>query len=100
MRLGISGEVLSLSATSTLADLTFTGRRTDGVVNLWDHNVEGDWDTQCSMGRDFGREACLYIRLTGNVTLLPAIVRTINEQGSFGGVEVGFFTALSEQLVQ
>ena len=81
-----------------LSGLSFTGRHTDGRADLWCHEVQGDWAALCAAGREFGREACHHIQTTGDAALLSAIVRTIAERGSFGGVEVGFFATLSEEL--
>jgi hypothetical protein len=84
--------------TSALEALNFVGRDSGERLDLWRHGLQGDWETLCSAGRRFGREACDYVRATDNASLVPGIVRTIAERGSFGGVEVGFFTELSIQL--
>jgi hypothetical protein len=84
--------------TSALEALNFVGRGSDDRLDFWRHGLTGDWETLCAAGR-FGREACDYVRATDNASLVPAIVRTIAERCSFGGVEVGFFTELSIQLM-
>ena len=86
----------ALSATLSVGQLSFTGRRADGGINLWSPDeVPDDWGEQCRLGREYGREAVDYIRETHSAAVLPGIVRTIAERDTFGGVEVGFFTALS-----
>lgn len=81
---------------AAVGQLSFTGRRADNGVNLWSPaEVAGEWAQQCRVGREYGREAVDYIRETGDAAMLPGIVRTIAERGTFGGVELGFFAAVS-----
>ena len=90
----------AVSAMPTLGLLSFTTCRADGSTNLWSPaDVVGDWDAQCRAGRKLGDEACHHIFATGNVPLIPSIVRAIVERGSFGGVETGFFSAITERLI-
>lgn len=86
---------------SPLDLLGFTSRRENGSVNLWDPApVGGDYEAQCRAGREFAAEAIEHIRDSGNVPVLAGIARAIAESGTFGGVEVGFFTAVSDQLAR
>jgi hypothetical protein len=80
------------------ADLSFVQRHPDGRLHHWLHVAAGAWGEDCSLGRDRGREVASYIRQSGDCSILPAIVRTIAGQGTFGGVEVGFFTMLAMEL--
>ncbi len=90
---------VAVLAESGVSQLTFTGRREDGGINLWSPaEVAGEWDEQCRVGRGYGREAADYIRESGDAAMLPAVVRAIVERGSFGGVEVGFFAKLSVEI--
>jgi len=84
-----------------LDQLGFTSRHGDGRINLWSPAaVGGDYEAQCRAGREFAAEAIEHIRDSGNVPALAGIARAIAESGTFGGVEVGFFTAVSEQLAR
>ncbi len=82
-----------------LDQLGFTSRDAEGRISLWDPtNIEGDYDAQCHAGRKLAAEAISYIRESANATLLAGVARAIAERGDFGGIEVGFFTAVSERL--
>jgi hypothetical protein len=84
-----------------LDPLSFTSRREGDGINLWSPaEVAEDWAAQCRAGREHGCAAVDYIRSTNDAAMLPGIVRTIAERGTFGGVEVGFFAALSMILAQ
>ena len=90
----------AVSATPGVGQLSFAGRRPDDSgIKLWSPgDVGSDWDAQCRAGQEYGREAADYIRSTGDAAALGGIVRTIAERGTFGGVEAGFFAALSMSL--
>lgn len=86
---------------ASLDQLSFTSPRENGAINLWSPAaIGGDYEAQCRAGREFAAEAIEHIRDSGNVPALVGIARAIAESGTFGGVEVGFFTAVSEQIAQ
>lgn len=91
----------AVPTTPGVEQLSFTSRRPDDTgINLWSPaDVGSGWDAQCRAGRDYGYEAADYIRATGDAAALGGIVRTIAERGTFGGVETGFFAALSMSLL-
>jgi hypothetical protein len=80
------------------AELSFVQRLPDGRLHHWHHVADSDWGEDCSLGRERARELASYIQQSGDCSILPAIVRTIAGQGTFGGVEVGFFTMLAMEL--
>ena len=88
--------------TLNVAQLSFTSRgQEDTGIDLWSPRpVDGGWADQCRAGRALGHEAIEYIQQTGDAAMLPGVVRAIVERGTFGGVEVGFFTAVSVALVE
>ncbi|MBW6523284.1 hypothetical protein KZ810_07200 [Sphingomonas sp. RHCKR47] len=92
----------AVPATPGVGQLSFTGRRPDDSgVDLWaPADVGGGWAAECDAGREYGREAVDYIRSSGDAAALGGIVRTIAERGTFGGVEAGFFAALSMSLAE
>jgi hypothetical protein len=94
--------VPAVPATPSVGQLSFTGRRADDSgVNLWaPADIAGNWGQQCRAGREYGREAVDYIRSTGDAAALGAIVRAIMERRTFGGVEAGFFAAVSAGLTE
>lgn len=84
---------------TSLNALCFTAERPDGGVDLWrPAEVDGGWQKQNAVGRGYADEAITYIRAANDGAMLPGIVRAIAKRGTFGGVEVGFFAALSERL--
>lgn len=86
-------------AVPTVDQLSFTAGRLEDGVTLWSpSSIPTGWAEQCGLGRELAREAIDYIAASYDSALLPGIVRTIVERGSFGGVEAGFFTEISEQL--
>lgn len=90
----IGGEALLL-----LAQLRFTATHSDGRIDFWRPEAnDGDWAAQCQQGREYAAEMVEYVAGSGNGAALPAIVRRIAERSEFGGVEAGFFTALSMRL--
>lgn len=92
----IETEVSALPQPRSARQLSFTSRRVDGGINLWSPTEVGDDRAEQSrVGREYGRKAADYIRARNNGAMLPGVVRKIVERGSFGGLEVGFFAALS-----
>ncbi len=89
---------IALDATAR-DQLCFIATQPGGGTNMWSPPlVEGDWAAQCQFGRDLGHQAAEYIRESDDAAMLPSVVRVMVERGTFGGVEIGFFTAISMQL--
>ena len=88
--------------TPTVGQLSFTGRRADDSgVDLWSPaEIGSDWVKQCRRGRSYGYEAVKYIRETNDAAMLQGVVRAMAKHGIFGGVEAGFFAALSMSLAE
>ncbi len=86
-------------AASARDQLCFIATQPGGGATMWSPpSVEGDWAAQCEVGRDLGQQAVDYIRQSDDAAILPSVVRAMVERGSFDGVEVGFFAAISMQL--
>jgi hypothetical protein len=83
-----------------LGQLSFTGRRADDSgVDLWaPPPVTGGWIEECRVGRSYGHEAVEYIREANDAAALGGIVQAIIKRGTYGGVEAGFFAAVSMSL--
>jgi hypothetical protein len=90
----------AVPATHGVGQLSFTGPQPDDTgVNLWNPaDVGSDWAEQCRRGRSYGHEAVEYIRSTGDAAALGGIVQAVMSRGTFGGVEAGFFAAVSMSL--
>ena len=83
-----------------MGQLSFTAPLAGGGVDLWSPaEVVGGWDVQCRAGRKLAEEAVHHLTAAENVPLLPGIVRRIVERGTFGGVEVWFFSVIAEELL-
>lgn len=83
-----------------LGQLSFAGRRADDSgLNLWaPPAVAGDWIEQCRIGRGYGYEAVEYIQEANDAAALGGIVQAIIQRGEYGGLEAGFFAAVSMSL--
>ena len=58
----------------------------------------GDYVADAALGRSLADEVANVIRTTANPAAFVRIVEAIVKRGEFDGVEVGFFTGLSEKL--
>lgn len=70
------------------------------TVDYWSPQVTGDWSTDCATGRRYADEMLARIRKNENPTALGHIVKAMVGHGQWGGVEVGFFQRLSEDLLR
>jgi hypothetical protein len=79
--------------------LSFTSRREDENLDLWSPaDSHADWLAQCRAGRSYGHELVEYVRETNDAALLQGIVQRMAERRTFGGIEAGFFAAVSMAL--
>lgn len=92
----------AVSNEPNVGQLSFVGRRPDDSgANLWNPGeVPGGWIEQVRRGRSYGHEAVEYIREAGDCAMLQGVVHAMAQRGTFGGVEAGFFGALSASLLE
>ena len=59
--------------------------------------ARGNWAADNALGRAYADELVSFMRKRDCPNLLGATVKRMIDQGSFGGVEVGFFQRIAEQ---
>lgn len=84
--------------TSTLDFVRIDNNET---VNYWSPVRTNAWDVDCAAGRKAAIALTQYIHGSSDLMILPAVLAAIVAADKLGeGVEVGFFTALSELAVR
>ena len=69
-------------------------------MDCWSTKATGDWTIDCATGRGYAEEMLNCIRTKQNPTGLGHIVKAMVGHGQWGGVEVGFFQRVSEELLR
>jgi hypothetical protein len=81
--------------TQLVRDLSFASIEGERL-QLWQPVRTGDYASNCRQGQAYGREMVARLQADGGGPLLGQVCQAIGAQGVFGGVEVGFFAAVSE----
>jgi hypothetical protein len=68
-------------------------------VDLWPAQPAGKYSEANAIGRTRAQELIDVMRRTGSVVLLTHVFEAIAKKGQFGGMEIGFFHALSLELM-
>lgn len=68
-------------------------------VNLWPDPGIKNYGEANAAGRARAEELVRVIRTTRSTVLLGNVIEAINASGRFGGLEIGFFHALSIELM-
>jgi hypothetical protein len=86
-------ETLHHAKSPELLSFSFSPERS----NLWAPQRSDDWGRDCTAGRGYAHELLQRIRDTGHTPLLGHVCGAM-DRAAWGGVEVGFFQELAEQL--
>ena len=71
-----------------------------GALDLWAPDRNGDYGSDCQAGRAFAQAAIEHMVSTAAPILLGNIVKQIIERAQYDGVEVGFFTEISQAAMR
>lgn len=66
-----------------------------GRLNLWVPEPSGSYAADCAKGREYAAAAIEHMARTGDYPLLGRIVLQITKLGRFGGLEIGFMSAVA-----
>lgn len=76
------------------ASLPFAGL-VAGRLSLWMPEPSESYAADCAKGHEYAAAAIEYMVRTGDYPLLGRIVQQITRLGRFGGLEIGFMSAVA-----
>jgi len=69
------------------------------VVDTWAVKQGSDQSENCALGRQYFRSLLMLMHITGNMLLLSRVIEgQAKKYGDWGGIEVGFHAAMSDEL--
>ena len=81
--------------------MAFISLDEDGKAVYWSPPRSGEWDKDCETGRNSAVALTEYLHKSHDIHIMMPIMSAIGAAGmSEAGVEVGFFSALSELCVR
>lgn len=82
-----------------LSALPFVECATGRQTRLWCIRASGNWAKDNVTGRQHADDLARFMRLNDNAALLGQVVKAIGAEGSWTGVEVGFFQRIADLAI-